>query len=55
MAPDDYAITAYDAALVIIDAVKTRRRERQTRHSRRGARRDPDLQGDDHPGRRVVR
>ena len=55
VAPEDYSITAYDAALVIIDAVKRVAAHGQAGDPRCGARCDPDRQGAHHPGHRVVR
>ena len=48
MQPDDYAITAYDAAMVIIDAVKRVAATRQAGDPRGGARRNPDVAASRH-------
>ena len=53
--PDDYSITAYDAALVVLDAIKRVADERQGGQSRECARCDADQQPEDPPGRRLLR
>ena len=49
--PEDYSMTAYDAALVIIDAIKRVAATRQGGQPRQRPRRDPGDQGQDPAGR----